>query len=164
MQTSQLRPLGWALMRRKNANQSVKATWLGSAGAPPGCKPLGLLMRHKDANQSVTATWLGSADTPQGGSAAAPQLMRHKDASLHLTKKCSTGFQKAAQNLEQSNHSGTARHRETSARHDPGASVTASGIRPQRRPRSQRLGHRRQAGDTPWSQRHSIYLASDRET
>ena len=41
-------------------------------------RPLGC---HKDAHQSVKATWLGSADAPQG---------------------CA-GFQKAAQNLEQSN-------------------------------------------------------------
>ena len=27
----------------------------------------------------------------------------HKDANLHLAKKCGTGFQKAAQNPEQSN-------------------------------------------------------------
>ena len=33
------------------------------------------------------------------GSADAP----HKDANLHLAKKCGTGFQKAAQNPEQSN-------------------------------------------------------------
>ena len=72
-------PLVWdLLMRHTDANQSVKATWLGSpqgcsANAPQGCKPsqvwsLGwaLLMRHKDANQSVKATWLASADAPQG--------------------------------------------------------------------------------------------------
>ena len=29
--------------------------------------------------------------------------MRHKDANLHLTKKCGAGFQKAAKNPEQSN-------------------------------------------------------------
>ena len=48
-------------MRQKDANQSIKATWLGSADAPQGRKrPLGwaLLVRHKDANQSVKATWL----------------------------------------------------------------------------------------------------------
>ena len=54
MQTSQVRPLGWALlMRHKDANQSVKATWL-AAVAPQGCKPVLL-----DANQSVKATSLG---------------------------------------------------------------------------------------------------------
>ena len=52
-------------MRHKDANQSIKATWLGSADAAQGCKPVSLLawlgsakdallMRHKDANQSVT--------------------------------------------------------------------------------------------------------------
>ena len=60
------------LMRHSDANlallmQSVKATWLGSAGAPQGCKTVrygrlalgwALLVRHKDANQSVKATWL----------------------------------------------------------------------------------------------------------
>ena len=68
MQTSQLRPLGWALLMRhkdanaghKDANQSVEATWLGFADAPQGCKRWALLIRHKDANQSVKATWLGA--------------------------------------------------------------------------------------------------------
>ena len=96
MQTSQLRPLGWALlMRRKDANQSVTATWLGSAIAPQGMqtsqlKPLGwaLLMRYKDANQSVTATWLGSADAPQGCkpvSSGHLAGLRHKAANQSVT-------------------------------------------------------------------------------
>ena len=36
-------------MRQKDANQSIKATWLGSCAA-----------------RTQTATWLGSADTPEG--------------------------------------------------------------------------------------------------
>ena len=40
----------------------------------------------------------GSAD------AALASTKRHKDANLHLTKKCGTGFQRAAQNPQQSNH------------------------------------------------------------
>ena len=51
------------------------------------------LMRHKAANRHLAKHLrLDRA-----------QLMRHKDANLHLTKKCGTGFQKAAQNPEQSN-------------------------------------------------------------
>ena len=51
------------------------------------------LMRHKAANLHLTKHLrLDRA-----------QLMRHKDANLHLTKNCGTGFQKAAQNPEQSN-------------------------------------------------------------
>ena len=92
-----LRPLGWALLvRYKDANQSVTATWLVSADCttrmqtsqlrPPGWA---LLVRHKDANQSVAATWLVSADAPQGCkpvsygvvTATWALLMRHKDAN-----------------------------------------------------------------------------------
>ena len=125
MQTSQLRPLGWALlMRHKDANQPVTATWLGSAEAPQECKPVSC---HKDANQSVTATWLRSAMRQKNANLRLPKkrgtqsnqrmsqhiclarkqthlrLDRAQDANLHLTKKCGTGFQKAAQNPEQSN-------------------------------------------------------------
>ena len=60
MQTSQLRPLGWALlMCYKDANQSVAATWLGSAGAPQGCKPVssGPLGGRMQASQLRPLGW-----------------------------------------------------------------------------------------------------------
>ena len=62
--------LGWALLlRHRDANQSVKATWLGSADAP-----------QEHANQSGKATWLGFA-------------LRHKDVNQsekkgHLAGLC----------------------------------------------------------------------------
>ena len=102
------------------------------------------------------------------------QTMLHKEANQSLAKR----HPDAGRQGEAYKHHPTAearRHRKTSRRHDPGASVTASGIRPQRlgdkretRPRSQRhsIWHPtaetgRQAGDTtlePASQ----HLASDR--
>ena len=79
----------------------------GSDDAPQGCKP---------ALDQEVRCWLPqpgcrgicSADAPQGCKPALQgcnlhltkhlrldraQLMRHKDANLHLTKKCGTGFQ-----------------------------------------------------------------------
>ena len=80
--------------RHKDANRLTKKCGAGfhkAAEYQPDVTVFVQLMRHKDANLHLAKHLRLELS------------MRHKDANLHLTKKCGTGFQKAAQNPEQSN-------------------------------------------------------------
>ena len=77
----------------------------GSADVP-GCKPgVGQEVRHwllKSSSVSKAIRVFVYREQKAYLRLDRALLIRQKDANLHLTKKCGTGFQKAAQNPEQS--------------------------------------------------------------
>ena len=100
-QTFQLRQLGWALLMRHKVSYGHLAGLLMRQASK---KHLSIL--SKATSRMSQCICLSRKLTHLRLDRAL--LMRQNDANLRLTKNCGTGFQKAAQNPDQSNQADVA--------------------------------------------------------